>query len=342
MKRARISVSLLAASLGMAWQTAVPPKPAATPVAEAGPHEVASFVETWRDAERERDVPVKIWHPREGSELPVIVFSHGLGGSREGYAFLGKHWASHGYVSVHLQHLGSDEAVWRDARNPMLAMQRAARDLDNLLNRPADVSFAIDELARRNADEEWKLKGRLKLDAVAVAGHSFGSYTALCAVGRVLIPPIGASRDLRDSRVKCALAMSSPASEREARNGSYASITVPCFHMTGTRDDSPIGDTSAAQRRIPYDASTAAPRYLLVLDGAEHNAFSDSALGLRDRDPADHLLILASSTRFFDAHLRGDEKALEWLRDGGFAEMLGDHGKFEHAAPEPAAAPDDR
>ena len=39
----------------------------------------------------------------------MIVFSHGLGGTRDGYEYLGRHWASYGYVSVHLQHKGSDD-----------------------------------------------------------------------------------------------------------------------------------------------------------------------------------------------------------------------------------------
>jgi predicted dienelactone hydrolase len=44
--------------------------------------------------------------------FPVIVFSHGLGGSREGYKYLGRHWASYGYVAVHVEHLGSDTAAF--------------------------------------------------------------------------------------------------------------------------------------------------------------------------------------------------------------------------------------
>jgi predicted dienelactone hydrolase len=77
----------------------------------------------WYDQKRQRNIPVKIYYPKTGGGLfPVIVFSHGLGGSREGYEYLGQYWASHGYVSVHLQHLGSDTAVWQHAERPMRAM----------------------------------------------------------------------------------------------------------------------------------------------------------------------------------------------------------------------------
>ena len=44
--------------------------------------------------------------------MPLVVFSHGIGGSRRGYSYLGQHWASHGVASLHLQHIGSDRNVW--------------------------------------------------------------------------------------------------------------------------------------------------------------------------------------------------------------------------------------
>lgn len=69
----------------------------------------------WRDDKRNRVVPVKIYAPQVGGgPFPVIIFSHGLGGSREGYEYIGRCWAAHGYVVVHLQHEGSDDGVWKD------------------------------------------------------------------------------------------------------------------------------------------------------------------------------------------------------------------------------------
>src|SRR5439155_6559666 len=128
---------------------AAEPQPA--PCGQADPDEIETIKLDWKDAKRDRDVPVLIYAPRSGAgPFPVIVFSHGLGGSRDGYAYLGRHWASHGYVSVHLQHLGSDNAVWEGAQ-PSEIMQRlrdSAMNLENAANRPKDVSFAIDELEK--------------------------------------------------------------------------------------------------------------------------------------------------------------------------------------------------
>ena len=84
----------------------------------------------WQDEARQREIPVKLYFPKTGDgPFPVIIFSHGLGGSRDNYEYLGRHWASHGYVSVHLQHKGSDAAVWKDQANPMEAMRQAVKEL---------------------------------------------------------------------------------------------------------------------------------------------------------------------------------------------------------------------
>src|SRR3954469_17976311 len=48
----------------------------------------------WHDAARNRDVPAKIHFPSDSTgPFPVIIFSHGLGGTREGYEYLARQWA---------------------------------------------------------------------------------------------------------------------------------------------------------------------------------------------------------------------------------------------------------
>ncbi len=60
-----------------------------------------------KDAKRSREIPIRVYLPTDKTAAPVVLFSHGLGGNREGSAFLGKHWASRGYVAVFLQHHNS-------------------------------------------------------------------------------------------------------------------------------------------------------------------------------------------------------------------------------------------
>src|SRR6266853_1908326 len=60
---------------------------------------------TVHDETRNRDIPLRVYLPAHTTPEPVVLFSHGLGGSRGGSAYLGKHWAARGYVAVFIQHL---------------------------------------------------------------------------------------------------------------------------------------------------------------------------------------------------------------------------------------------
>lgn len=80
------------------------------------------------DEKRECAIPLRVYLPEEKSPAPVVLFSHGLGGSREGNAFMGNHWAGRGYAVVFLQHSGSDTSGWMDVPRGerRRAMQKAA------------------------------------------------------------------------------------------------------------------------------------------------------------------------------------------------------------------------
>lgn len=290
---------------------------------------VGTLLMTWHDAARDRDVPVKIYYPEGAkSPCPLIIFSHGLGGSRMAYQYLGDHWAGAGYVCVHLQHIGSDDSLWRGAGFDIFgAMTRAAADPRNALNRALDVKFAITQMLALNKQAGFPLEGLIDPNEIGMAGHSFGAWTTLAVVGE----KTAAAFPLIDPRIKAAVAMSAPVPGGAARaRGQFTAIAVPVFHMTGTRDDSPIGETVAADRRIPYDQSTTPGTCLLTLDGADHMTFSGHMFGQFEQEDAHfQSYILAASTAFWDATLRGDAAARAWLYKGGFAKMLGKDGTFE-------------
>ncbi len=292
-------------------------------------HRVATLLMTWHDATRNRDVPVKIYYPANANgPCPMIIFSHGLGGNREGYGYLGEYWAGDGYVAVHVQHHGSDDAVWRDAGvNGYVAMEQAVADPQNAINRALDVTFAIDKMLALNKQAGSPLKGLIDPQEIGMAGHSFGAWTTLAVVGE----NVKAGMSFVDPRIKAAIAMSAPVVGGAAHAaGQFTDIKVPVFHMTGTLDDSPLGETKASERRIPYDQATVPGTCLLILNGADHMTFSGHALrALGKDDERFQALILAGSTAFWDAQLRGNKAAREWLYDGGFEKLLGGQGTFE-------------
>ncbi|MEM6690014.1 MAG: acetylhydrolase, partial [Planctomycetota bacterium] len=94
------------------------------------------------DATRSRKVPVKVYLVDSDEPLPIVLFSHGLGGSRENNSYLGRHWAAAGYVVVAMQHAGSDQDIWKSVRlGRRLAALKAAAGAKSLVDRLADVSF---------------------------------------------------------------------------------------------------------------------------------------------------------------------------------------------------------
>jgi len=295
----------------------------------------------WTDTVRQREVPVKIYYPQSSGRCPVIIMSHGLGGSRDGYEYLGRHWASHGYVSVHLQHKGSDNEVWKGAANPREALQNAAGKLANAVNRPKDVSFVIDRLEKLDG-ADGPLRGRLDCGRIGMAGHSFGAYTTLAVAGQAFPGPLGQTFTLADPRVRAALPMSAPVpKQRDKLEQAFGPIKVPCLHMTGTLDDSPINDgTKAADRRLPFDHIHLADQYLVTFVDGDHMIFSGRprrsetqvAPGWRGSGQKDALfqeLIRTVSAAFWDAYLRDDARAKDWLTGGGCAALLGANARFE-------------
>jgi predicted dienelactone hydrolase len=65
------------------------------------------------DTKRKRDIPLKVYYPKGKTSLPLVIFSHGLGGSCESYSYLGEYWAEHGYVVILPTHAGSDSAIFQ-------------------------------------------------------------------------------------------------------------------------------------------------------------------------------------------------------------------------------------
>lgn len=301
---------------------------------------VATGLFEWRDAKRERGVPAKIYYPRDlASPAPIIIFSHGLGGSREGYEYLGRYWAGCGYISVHLQHAGSDSEVWknREQSERGSALQRAGGSLASAVNRPLDVTFAIDELERLNRDASFPLHGKLDLKHIGVAGHSFGGFTSLAVAGQTFITPLRKST-LGDPRVSAAIQMSAPANrDRSRQDESYATITIPVLHLSGTKDFVPLfPDTKAEDRRLPYDHMHHSQTCFVNFKDGDHMLFAGAPRVREDErqlDAADHPLICLGTTVFWDAYLRQIAGAKSWLLEGNYAKALAERATFEHKSP---------
>jgi predicted dienelactone hydrolase len=196
----------------------------------------------------------------------------------------------------------------------MPAMNSAA-SLDNFLLRVEDVTAVLDQLVVWNAAPTNVLAGRLD-KKVGMSGHSFGAITTQAVSGQAF--PLGGQR-FTDPRIKAAIAFSPSTPRRGSADEAFGAVKIPWMLMTGTKDLAPIGQADLESRLGVYPALRGALKYEVVLNNAEHSAFTDRALpGDREpRNPNHHRVILALSTAFWDAYLRGDADALTWLNGSG-------------------------
>jgi predicted dienelactone hydrolase len=292
------------------------------PLAVSAKDSVQTVDLTVHDTARTRDIPIRVYLPQKINPAPVVLFSHGLGGSREGNAFMGYHWAGRGYVSVFMQHPGSDTSVWQDKPlgQRMAAMRRAA-SIENFLLRVKDVPAVLDQLEIWNETDGHVLAGRMDLTRVGMSGHSFGAVTTQAVSGQTIA---GGVTSFTDPRIRAAIAFS-PGSPRLADpKRAFGKVKIPWMLMTGTRDIAPIGDADLDSRLAVFPALPPGSKYEVVLYDAEHSAFTNRALpgDKIPRNPNHHRVILALSTAFWDAYLGNDPKARNWLDGDGPASVI--------------------
>jgi len=279
----------------------------------------------WTDQQRQRSLPWRLRLP-EGPQAgpgpwPLVLFSHGLGGSVDAGTVWGEAWAAAGLAVLHMQHPGSDTDTLRAGLRGL----QAAASAEQLLARVLDVRFVLDEVARRIAlgEAPW---AQLRGDAIGLAGHSFGAQTTQAIAGQRY--PVEA--DGSDPRPRAFIAFS-PSQTRGGRlsvGQAFGAITRPFLLVTGSEDGDPFGSyDSGAPRAEVYQGLPPGQRALLWLDGADHMTFGGQNLHrpfafgpfrrhgpAAERQPVHHALVARITSHWWRAQLLGDAAAREALR----------------------------
>lgn len=103
------------------------------------------------------------------SRWPLVLLSHGTGGSAAGLGWLGRRLANAGFVCLGVSHHGNTALEPLRAEGFLCWWERAA-----------DLSFVLDRL-----DTLPILAGRIDHDRVHAVGFSLGGYTVLASLGAV-------------------------------------------------------------------------------------------------------------------------------------------------------------
>lgn len=299
----------------------------------AGPYPVRIDRGEWADAVRARIVPYKIYRPEVLSDAtyPVVIWSHGLGGTRDGAGFLGRYLASHGYIQVHIQHDGTDDSLWRGMPgHPWDNIRNQTIPWETVRNRYLDASFAVDQLQEMNkADALYA--GKMDFTRLGMSGHSFGALTTQVMCGQ--LAGRDTPEDLHDDRFVAGILYSPVPAFRHQMGGRdvYATIKKPLLHMTGTEDNSPIEGFGIERRLEVFECAGHTDQHALILEGGDHMVFNGSRGQLESYDDiGKHQDIIAVMARtWWECWLNANHDARAFLNGEGVRQYLGADGAYK-------------
>jgi predicted dienelactone hydrolase len=156
--------------------------------------------------------------PAAEGRFPLVVVSHGNGGSHLLYRTITIHLARNGYAVAHLEHPGNN-------RND----NSLEGTHENLVRRPRHIRLTIDAVS-------WELGAHVQPDNVAVMGHSMGGYAALAIAGGIPWSKDGKRVEVTpDPRVR-ALVLLAPGTAFFYPEGSLRDVTIPILMLTAEHD----------------------------------------------------------------------------------------------------------
>ncbi|MBZ0282667.1 MAG: prolyl oligopeptidase family serine peptidase [Anaerolineae bacterium] len=225
----------------------------------------------------------------DAAPYPLVVFSHGGGSESVLYAWLVEHLASYGFVVIAPNHREILDASFSDfARSTIVRAQSIPRVLDYAAALTASTS---------------SMAGMIDMERVAIAGQSYGGYTALVAAGArydmvgygercaalapddpnqflcFLIPsqeemaqfaeldsiPQELWPAMGDSRIDALITIAGDSYMFDKKG--LAEITIPVLAIGGTRDTMTLYDWGV---RPTYDNVASQQKILASFEGADH------------------------------------------------------------------------
>jgi predicted dienelactone hydrolase len=271
--------------------------------------------------------PLTCRWPAGMDPVGIVIFCHGLGSNGGEYAALSSHWAGRGYLVVHPTFGDSIDAVARAEPLPGLdpnadltgwtAVPELRARMHQILHTPAywieRIEVVRSTMNALPAIAEASCGGPATSMSCAIAGHSFGAYTAQLLAGAVIDLPDAGRRSFRDDRFAAAILLSAQGRDQQGLgDGSWDDIRRPLLNLTGTLDQGAKGG-DWHWKSEPYDLAPPGGKYLAVLDDGDHylGGFADSP-GQR-QVPNQRHAVYDLTLAFLDAHVRGNAAARAWL-----------------------------
>jgi len=288
------------------------------------------------DTSRGRNIPIKVHYPLEKGLYPLIIISHGAGGDWDTHFALANHLATHGFIVLCLEHIGSNTKMLKRNIRIFKNLNDMIHDGDEVLGRPKDVSYAINQAIIWNQSNET-LKGKIDTENIGVLGHSFGAYTSMVIAG--MKPALdwleprtnfgkGLGADMKDKRVKVCIALSPQGvGEPFFVKESFSTLSTPLLGISGT-EDKQQGGLPPVNRYNAFDYWSSNGNNIFVwLSNAHHLDFTDSeggethGINSKNRKEVEKV-VRATTLLYLNKYLKNDNTASALISNNGLKPYL--------------------
>lgn len=252
------------------------------------------------EGDQEKNLTVAVWYPtaelpskhnyggptngkvaigakpyKKSGPYPLLVFSHGYGGSGLGHVFLTEPLAARGWIVVAPDHndkysavrIGTGQKRHYNRRGLLKHAKKISRsgpdDRDAYFYRLDEIRVVLDRILQSN-----EFGALIDKEKIAIGGHSFGGFTALGLCGTI--------KERRDERIKGVLLFSTGAGSYLFKESELAQVMIPSMHFLGEREkDQKRGTKTMAELADKLYRNFGPPKYFLELKGANHFSFNN-------------------------------------------------------------------
>lgn len=265
-----------------------------------------------------RDLSLRITAPKTGGPYPLIVFSHGMYGSENGYGTLVDHWAQAGYVVIQPTH--DDSLRYADAETRRRALSGGLDNISSAPQRPRDISLVLD-----NLDSITKaapaLGSKIDRTKLGMGGHSFGAWTTQIVSG--MSGRMGGAPG-KDDRFQAFVVISPQGEGGNVGPNSFKTMKGPMMMISGDNDTGRGEWDPKVHRKQAFQGAAPGGKYLVWIKDAYHNfgGVSGRQGGIQiggkmmgGPNPTHYHQVQSASLAFWDATLKGLPSAKGYLSE---------------------------